>query len=127
METYTALGYSGTIGSFNVSISKADNGYRVEGDLHPSCDAVAETSLPDQDEALDGVIDGISAFLRHVHDIGAGEGWKVDDDKEKVRNGVRALFPALSRHTLAVPLQTNHKSLVFERKEDLMAWLAKTL
>lgn len=120
-----------------VSLVKMDNGYQIAlveplKVEPPKTDAESIDDQFDAEMKLDALIDGIIAFTRHLHDRSAGEDWK-DEDRGKIREGFRALFPSVSRvigggpPMFGVAPGPRVEQMVFQKKSDLLAYLDKNL
>jgi hypothetical protein len=124
-----------------ISIGKVDNGYTVNLLEPPKLPKVEATKSPsemkevnvDMDEKIDKMIDGFTAFLRHINDKGAGENWKEDNNREQLREGFKMAFPGLARGAYQTPgaprhvLRARHENRVFETKEALIKYLEENL
>jgi hypothetical protein len=89
----------------------------------------AELDPPSVDEQIDRMVEGLGAFMRSVHDKGAGEDWKEDGDKEKIRAAVKLFMPNVVRSDVGIKryVAPRQESLVFESKKSLMEYLEKNL
>ena len=128
-----------------VSIGKIDNGYILKLHTNPKRRIPRAVSAPnpfvgmDPDETIDKIVDGMGALIRSINDKGAGEDWKEDGDRAKVRDGFKAMFPSLvpppppSKEELAeleaqVDAETpRSEQRVFESKEALIKYLTEQL
>lgn len=135
-----------------ISVVKVDNGYQVslyEPPKPPSLEEIqdaretrereavkrAEAELCGAEEKIDAMIEGICAFARYIQDKAAGEDWKKDEVKEKIRTGFKAMFPSMvgihSRVTYPAPLgnpvRPRSELKVFEAKEALLKFLTDNL
>ena len=123
--------------TLRITVLKVDNGYNLELASSPRRPQVvapvpgaAEGVSPD--EMIDRMVDGMGAFIRSVNDKGAGEDWKEDGDRLKIREAVKTFFPQLAQQAaravtpedFAMP---RHESLVFESKQSLMKFLETNL
>jgi len=145
--------------SLTASIRKVDNGYLLEFSAPPApptpeeqaliekAAAEAEKLRRDQldeqiegmDAKIDAMVDGITAFMRYIQDKAAGEDWKQDEVKEKVREGFKAMFPqfnpqrelrGLRAELAALPPpggEWRQESLVFGKLDDLVEFLKANL
>lgn len=131
----------------SLKLAKLDNGYSVELMVNPKLKPIeevkeeiatavgAELNPPvemTQDEIIDRMVDGLGAFLRSINDKGAGENWKGEDEKGKIREAVKLIFPQVSRQTVPANSYRNyepphHESKVFETKAGLMKYLDENL
>lgn len=123
-----------------VSIGKIDNGYVLKLNTIPKRRAPRVVAPPfagmDPDEMIDKIVDGMGALIRSINDKGAGEDWKTDEDRAKVREGFKAMFPNLvpppvhaDDVAIAVgeDLAPRSESRVFESKIDLIKYLTENL
>jgi len=123
--------------TLRITVLKVDNGYNLElasSPRHPQAIApvpsAAESMGPD--EIIDRMVDGMGAFIRSINDKGAGEDWKEDGDKGRIREAVKIFFPQLAQQAQRVahnPLANlpRHETLVFESKQSLMKFLETNL
>lgn len=123
-----------------ISIQKADNGYFVGLVEPPDLKAYKEARRRERqermkklsgsiDERIDAMVDGVVAFQKFVLDKSAGEDWKGEDMREKMREGVKVAFPGIMREITAgePPPQARQEQMVFETKEKLLEFLTKNL
>jgi hypothetical protein len=118
----------------SMSIEKVDNGYTVKLVTYPKPEPPGPAPFLASDEAdpeeqLDAVIDALSCFLRAVNDKATGEEWKGEEDREKIRKGIKMMFPSMSRTAgvvgfAAMPRSENR---VFESKDALLKYLSENL
>lgn len=123
--------------SVSVKIQKLGNGYTLQLTTNPPRPPVAYGAEPspfegmEQDEIIDKLVDGAGALLGRLHDIGAGESWKDDAEREQVREAFKIMFPGVarqfSRPAGPPPVESRYESLVFETKEKLMEFIEKEL
>lgn len=124
-------------------VAKVGNGYTIQFHTNPKMPPpvrIRPVKSPfegmDPDEIIDRMVDGVGALLRSVNDSGAGESWKESADRQQVREAFKVFFPDFAaraeqltqtqeeQDTVELP---RHESLVFEHKEELLAFLAKNL
>lgn len=124
--------------TLRITVLKVDNGYNLELASSPRrpkaiapVPSAAESMSPD--EIIDRMVDGMGAFIRSINDKGAGEDWKEDGDKGRIREAVKIFFPQLA-HAAARAVTTEdflpmprHETLVFESKQSLMKFLETNL
>lgn len=111
----------------SIGVTKVDNGYHVVlvGQRKP--DPVEPLTQLSEDERIDRMVDGLSAFLKYVNGKGVeGDEWKDDSDlKEKMREGFKTLYPgAAAPRAYTLPRQEQR---VFETKEKLIEYLTQNL
>jgi len=117
--------------TLRVSIERHDNGWLVslvEPPKHPP----AMTKTPpvmEESEMIDTMIDGIGALLRHLNDHGAGDDWKGSDDREKLREAFKVMFPGIvsPRAPVAQAAWPRQETRVFDAKAALLSYLEKNL
>ncbi len=132
---YAAMGTGSMPPVLQINIVKVDNGYAVDLAAMPRRKERSPesgfVSAQDPDEMIDKMVDGLGAFLRAVHDEGAGETWKDGGDREKVREAVKTFFPSAYRQAVemseppAEPPRSEER--VFETKESLLKYLTENL
>ena len=126
-----------------VSVNKVGNGYSLALQTNPKRRmprAVSPVENPfegkDPAELIDNMIDGMGALIRAINDKGAGDGdWKGEDDREKVREAFKVMFPGMARNIQQLTEASDEEpqeeprfeSLVFETKKSLMEYLEKNL
>jgi hypothetical protein len=122
------------VATLQCGIAKLGNGYAitiVRATPRPAPPPVNPEDEVDPDHAIDKMIDGLGALVRSIHDSGAGETWKSDEDRAHVRAAFKLMFPGMSRHLLsageAFAMPPIPESLVFETKEKLIAYLTEKL
>lgn len=143
IPAYSAVGAPGHQPRLVVSISKMDNGYTVQLREIPKPKRrvpIAPIESPfigmEPDEIVDKMIDGVGAIVRSFH--AEAEDWKGSEEREKVREAFKVMFPDFSRQAIRLTAQPDPvdpdelrepraESLVFESKESLMAYLDKNL
>jgi hypothetical protein len=131
--------------TLTVSIGKIDNGYVLKLNTIPKRKMPRAVASPfagmDPDEMIDKIVDGMGALIRSINDKGAGEDWKDGEDRVKVREGFKAMFPSLvpppipkeedttfSVNAVIVDDETpRSESRVFESKADLIKYLSEQL
>ncbi len=118
-----------------VSLEKKDNGYvlkLIEPPVFPESDPdelKPEEVDADRDKKVDTMIDGVVAFTKSLNDKAAGEAWKGEEDKAKIREGFKLLFGmSAGRGRPFKPMpKARVENMVFPGKEELLAYLAKNL
>jgi hypothetical protein len=123
--------------SVSVKIQKVGNGYTLQLTTNPPRPPVAYGAEPSpfdgmgQDEIIDKLVDGAGALLGRLHDAGAGESWRDDEDRQQVREAFKLMFPGVARQFAhppgPPPVESRHESLVFETKAKLMEFMEKEL
>lgn len=87
--------------------------------------------MPTEDEInarLDAISNGLSAFMKSILDKEAGEDWKGEDAKEKIREAIKAFAPSLgSPSAYQTPAMPRIENKVFEKKADLLKYLDENL
>ena len=112
-----------------VAINKMDNGYTMELYDPPKFpEEEEEAEIVDEGEKIDKMIDGMVSFAKYFNNRSTGENWKEEDDKEKLREGFKVLFPSFNRGMGQVKAyQAKNEQRVFENKKDLIEYLEKNL
>ncbi len=120
-----------------VSVGKVMNGYQVVLATRPKRKPVRPMLNPlagmDPDEAIDRMVDTFGAFLRTIHDKGAGEDWKDGHggDRQLIRDGFKAFLPHLAVSGYQTADESTelprHETMVFGTKEQLMKYLDENL
>lgn len=132
---------SPAVPSVSVQIGKVGNGYTVHLQSRPERPRHPVRPRPegpfqdlDPDQAIDKMVDGLGALIRSINDKGAGEDWKNDEDRQAIREVVKAIFPSVAGHPHGPPVydyetmeQAKSEHLVFQEKSDLIAYLEKNL
>lgn len=127
--------------SVSVQVGKVGNGYVVHLQARPERKRAPGRPRPeepfqhlDPDQVIDKMVDGLGALIRSINDKGAGEGWKDDEDRQAIREVVKAMFPSFAGHPQGPPAydyeaaeQAKSEHLVFQSKEDLIQYLEKNL
>lgn len=128
-----------------VTVGKLDNGYVLKMSSIPKPRPVQFVAHPlagmDPDEAIDKMIDGVGAFMRAIHNNAAEEDWKKGEDRAKVREAIKELFPSLlppavqsepgsavlTQESDGAEFRAKSESRVFESKLDLIKYLTEKL
>lgn len=115
----------------NIRIEKRDNGYLIDLMDPPKRKERPKPPVPSEDEInekLDAMSDGIAAFMRSIMDKTAGEDWKEEETKEKIRVAMKAFAPSLvGPKEYANPPMPRVEQRVFEKKADLIKYLEENL
>ena len=139
VPAYTMFGGSSEPGpSISISIEKVGNGYTLGLQTFPPPPKRRPPSTSpfagmETGEVVDRVIDSIGMLSRAINNKGAGEDWKGDEEREKLREGFRALFPGVYNQIEQaveppeIQVQPRAESLVFESKIALLEFLTKEL
>lgn len=111
-----------------VHVEKRDNGWTVDLNETPRLEHAPVIGVPaekDADEILDNVIDAIRAFLSSIHD--EDDSWKGGDNREKMRNAVKAIFPGVTMPRFELPPEPRTERRVFTDKAELLKYLGENL
>ena len=129
-DAYFAMGMAKEP-KLNLQIEKRDNGYVVDLYEPPKKEKPKPPVMPTEaeiDEKLDAIADGFAAFMRSIYDKAAGEDWKEDEAKEKIRAAIKAFAPSIaSPGEFRMPPMPRTEQNVFEKKADLLKYLEANL
>lgn len=119
------------------SLSKLDRGYAVTIVKQPHARTfredlekvvVDDTSTPSEDEQIDLMVDGLTAFFRSIHGEQSDGAWRGEEDREKIRKAFKAVYGGRAvKVKYTPPPQPEVKQLAFESKEKLIEFLSANL
>jgi hypothetical protein len=115
----------------SLSAVRVSNGYVLtfrkgterKSPLHPPSGPPPDGGMSEE-EKIDAMVEAIAAFTRHIGDKGAGDEWRDDGDREKIRAGFKALVPAsLLRGPQEHRPPPPPEQLVFQTKSELIKFI----